>query len=139
MSEQRIDVIRSAMAAWARHDIDGVLEHVSPTIEWHYQVGSKPVLGRDRMRKMLEGLQQHQRESKWRLVRYAEADGFVMIEAVDDYTNPDGHRVRVPYMGVYEFDAMTITAWRDYVDLGLIMKAEAGEEPGEWLASLIEA
>lgn len=135
----RIDVVKAVMGAWARHDVDGLLAHISPDIVWHYQVGSRPVVGRDKMRKMLDRLKTHQLDSKWRLVRHAESDGVVFIEAIDDYTNPDGHRVQAPYMGVYEFDGPLITHWRDYVDLGVMMKGEAGEELPEWLVELVEA
>ena len=137
MSDGRIDVIKAVMGAWARHDIDELLGHIAEDIEWHYQVGSRPVIGRDNMRKMLMRLKDHQLDSKWRLVRHAESDDSVMIEAVDDYRNPDGHRVQAPYMGVYEFDGDKIVAWRDYVDLGLLMKGEAGEPLEEWLVPLV--
>lgn len=135
----RIEVVKAVMGAWRRHDIDELLSHMAPEVVWHYQVGSRPVEGVDNMRKVLDKLQHHQRESRWRLVRYAESDDAVLIEGVDDFVNPDGHRVRAPYMGVYEFDGATITAWRDYVDLGLMMKAGAGEPLDEWLLPLVEA
>lgn len=140
MTNTKITIIEAALAAWGRHDIDELLAHVSDDIEWHYQVGSKPVVGRAKMRKLLERLKDHQLDSQWRLVRHAEAaDGSVLIEAVDDYRNPAGHRVQVPYMGVYEFDGAKIVAWRDYVDLGLMTAAEHGEPTPEWLAALITA
>ncbi len=138
MADGRIDVIKTVMGAWARHDIEELLTHIDEDIEWHYQVGSRPINGRDKMRKMLTGLKDHQLDSRWRLVRFATADDSVMIEAIDDYRNPDGHRVQVPYMGVYEFDGMRIKAWRDYVDLGVMMKCEAGEPLPEWLQTLVD-
>lgn len=139
MNDERIDVVKAVMGAWASHDIDELLTHISPDIVWHYQVGSRPVVGIEKMHKMLDRLKDHQLDSQWRLTRHAESDGVVFIEAVDDYRNPDGHRVQAPYMGVYEFDdEMKITQWRDYVDLGLMMKGEAGEELPEWLIDLVE-
>ncbi len=137
MSDKKIDVVKAAMGAWGRHDIDELLTHIHPDIEWHYQVGSRPVNGLDGMRKMLERLKDHQLNSRWRVVRHAETDDTVFIEAVDDYTNPAGSRVQAPYMGVYEFEGMLIKAWRDYVDLGLIMKGESGEELPPWLEELV--
>ncbi len=138
MATGRVSVVEAVMAAWARHDIDELLTHISPDIEWHYQVGSRPILGRDDMAKMLDRLKAHQLDSKWRLVRHAESGDCVFIEAVDDYRNPDGHRVQAPYMGVYEFEGPLISAWRDYVDMGIMMKGEAGEELPEWLAALVD-
>lgn len=138
MTENRVEVVEQAMAAWARHDIDEVLRHVADNIEWHYHVGSRPVVGRDGMRKLLENLKDHQLDSRWRLVRHAEAGDTVFIEAVDDFRNPDGHRVQVPYAGVYQFDGRLITHWRDYLDMGTMMKREAGEDQPDWLAALTE-
>ncbi len=137
MAEARIDLVKAAMAAWGRHDVDEVLARVSPDIVWHYQVGSRPVHGREAMGKVLNRLKDHQLDSRWRVTRHAETDNTLFIEAVEDYRNPDGHRVRAPYMGVYEFDGDLISGWRDYVDMGLLMKSEAGEQPPEWLESLI--
>lgn len=136
--QTKVEVVTSAMAAWAANDVEGMLRHVTPDIEWHYQVGSKPVHGIDGMRKLLGRLKDHQLNSQWRLVRHAENGDTLMIEAVDDYTNPDGHRVRVPYMGVYEFHGPLIRAWRDYLDLGVMMNQEAGEAPAPWLVPLVE-
>ena len=138
MTTGRVTVVEAVMAAWARHDIDEILTHISPDIEWHYQVGSRPIRGRDNMREMLERLESHQLDSKWRLVRHGESENCVFIEAVDDYRNPDGHRVQAPYMGVYEFDGQKITAWRDYLDMGIMMKGEAGEALPEWLQGLVD-
>jgi limonene-1,2-epoxide hydrolase len=135
----KVGVVRAAMSAWAKHDIDGVLAHVHPDIEWHYQVGSRPAIGVEAMRGILDRLKDHQLDSRWKLTGWAENGDTLFIEGVDDYRNPDGHRVQAPYAGVYRFDGALITHWRDYVDLGLMMKGEAGEPLPEWLVPLIEA
>jgi limonene-1,2-epoxide hydrolase len=135
----QVDVVAAVMGAWGRHDIDGLLVHISPDIEWHYQVGSRPVKGIDAMRKMLDRLKDHQLNSKWRLTNWASNGDLLFIEGVDDYENPTGQRVRAPYAGVYRFDGDLIVEWRDYVDLGLMMKGESGEPLAEWLEPLIDA
>ncbi|MDG2111397.1 MAG: limonene-1,2-epoxide hydrolase family protein [Actinomycetota bacterium] len=135
----RIDIVKAIMGAWRGHDIDGVLGHMAPDVVWHYHVGSRPVEGVDNMAKVLGKLQHQQLDSHWRLVRHAESGDAVLIEGVDDFVNPDGHRVRAPYMGVYEFDGRLVTAWRDYVDLGLMMKGGAGEPLDDWLVALVKA
>lgn len=127
------------MGAWGQHDVAGLLKHISPDIEWHYQVGSRPVVGIEAMEKMLNRLKDHQLNSKWRLTGWAKNGDMLFIEAVDDYENPTGQRVRAPYAGVYRFDGMLISEWRDYVDLGLMMKGESGEALPEWLEPLVNA
>ncbi|MEM7321797.1 MAG: nuclear transport factor 2 family protein [Actinomycetota bacterium] len=137
--QRRVDVVAAVMGAWGDKDIDRLLSHISPDIVWHYQVGSRPVTGLDGMRKMLDRLKDHQLDSKWRLAKWAANGDMLFIEAVDDYTNPTGHRVRAPYAGVYRFDGDLIIEWRDYVDLGLLMKGEEGQPLDEWLEPLIDA
>ena len=137
MGNNRIDVVVKAMQAWGQHDIDGVINCVTDDIEWHYHVGSRPVKGVATMRKMLERLQSHQTDLDWRLKTFAETDNGVLIEAVDAYTSAEGHRVQVPYMGSYEFEGSRISAWRDYVDMGLMTRAQAGEPLDEWIEALV--
>lgn len=147
LTQQPVDhsllaIVETVMEAWGRHDLDGVLAPMSDDIEWHYHVGSRPVVGKEAMRKVLEKLAAHQLDSAWRVIRHAtrpEPDGRValFVEAVDDYRSPDDRRVVVPYAGVYEFDGETVVAWRDYVDLGLMQRAQAGEDLGPWVAALV--
>ena len=136
---RRIDVVAGVMAAWGRHDIDGVIAHMADDVEWHYQVGSPPVTGKEHMRKVLDKLQHHQQDSTWRLTRWAEQGDHLMVEAVDDFTAPTGNRVQVPYMGAYDFEGDLIRGWRDYVDLGLMARATEGEDLGDWVQALVDA
>lgn len=138
MPETRIDIVRAIFEAFGRHDIDGVLDHIAPDIVWHYHVGTRPVIGRENMARVLTKLGQHQRDSRWRPIRWAESGNSLLLEGVEDYLNPDGRRVQAPYMGVYEFDGKLVTAWRDYVDLALLLKSDAGEPMDEWVQTLVD-
>lgn len=137
-----LETVNAIMEAWSRSDVEGVLAHVTDDIEWHYQVGSRPVVGRDTMAKLLNKLAGHQLDSAWRIIRHAareEANGrtALFVEAIDDYRNPDGHRVQVPYAGVYELVDGKVAAWRDYVDMGLMSRAEIGEALPAWIEALV--
>lgn len=138
----RIDIVRSVMGAWAAHDVDGVIAHMHPDIEWHYHVGSEPVRGTGAMVEFLSNLAGHQLDLEWKLIRAAETDDAVLLEGTDDYRNPQGVRVQVPYMGVYEFtDAdhpTLVTHWRDYLDMRIMLRAEKGEGIADWLVPLVD-
>jgi len=136
---QQVETVAAVMGAWGRKDLDALLSHISPDIIWHYQVGSRPVIGIEAMTKMLNRLKDHQLHSKWRLTNWASNGDLLFIEAVEDYQNPSGNRVQAPYTGVYRFDGDLISEWRDYVDLGLIMNGESGEAVPDWLGPLIDA
>ena len=138
--DTRIGIVTTVLEAFGRQDLDSVLAHIAPDIEWHYHVGTQPVVGRDTMAKVLAKLGAHQRDSRWRAIRWAETGNTLLIEGVEDYLNPDDRRAQVPYMGAYEFDEDNrIVAWRDYFDLALLMKSDRGEPMDAWVAALIEA
>ena len=139
MGRERIDVVAEVMEAWGRHDIDTVLANVTEDVEWHYLVGARPVRGREHMRNLLQRLTAVQRDATWRVTNHAETERGLLVEGVDDFTGPDGNRVRVPYMGAYEFEGDLISGWRDYVDEGMMARAMAGEQLGKWIDELIAA
>ncbi len=139
MARTKIEVVQELFRAWGRHDVDTIIGLMAADVEWHYHVGSPPVNGVDAMRKVLDRLKNHQIDSTWRLTRHAETGNALLVEGVDDFESAAGHRVQVPYMGVYEFDGEAITSWRDYVDLGLLTAAQAGEALGDHLRPLIDA
>ncbi len=140
MDQSKISIVTACLDAFGRKDVDEAMVHIAPDIEWHYHVGTRPVIGRDNMRKVLTKLGQHQLDSKWRAVRWAETGDTLLIEGVEDYLNPDDRRAQVPYMGAYGFDAGNrITGWRDYFDLDLLMRSERGEPMEAWVQALVDA
>jgi limonene-1,2-epoxide hydrolase len=140
MDESKINIVTACLEAFGRKDIDGAMSHIAPDIEWHYHVGTRPVAGRENMRKVLTKLGQHQLDSRWRAIRWAEVGDTLMIEGVEDYLTAEDRRAQVPYMGAYDFDADNlIIAWRDYFDLDLLMKSERGEPMEVWVQSLVDA
>ena len=138
MSE-RIDIITGLMAAWGRHDVEGVLEPMAEDVLWHYHVGSKPVRGRESMGRFLSRLAQHQQQLDWKMVQAAENADSVLVEGTDDYVNPGGNHVQAPYMGVFEFTADNqIVGWRDYVDMATMQIGERGESLPDFLQELVD-
>lgn len=104
-------------------------------------MGSRPIVGVDGVRKTLDRLARHQLDVASQIVQAAESESAVMVEGTDDYRNPTGVHVRVPYMGVFQFGdpaSNRVTAWRDYVDLSLMKAAEAAEPQDPWVTALVE-
>lgn len=141
MASPRLDVVLQIVSAWRTHDIDTVMSHLADDVEWHYHVGSRPIIGVEGVRKTLARLASHQLDVGWQIVRAAESEDAIMVEGTDDYRNPTGVHVRVPYMGVFQFSdpaSDRVTAWRDYVDLSLMKAAEAAEPQDPWVTALVE-
>lgn len=132
-----IDTIHQIIDAWTAGDLDRVLACLDDDITYHYHVGSRPLVGHARVRRFMETFGAGQTDISWRITRHLEAGDVVMVEGVDDYADAEGRRIRVPYMGVFEFRDGKVAAWRDYLDLGLVSAMRSGEPTPEWLEPLI--
>ena len=51
--------------------------------------------------------------------------------------NGEGHRVRNPYVSVYEFEGDEIRRWRDDVDQATLQAIEGGAPLSEWILPLV--
>ena len=134
---KHIDVVNSLIDTWKTLDIEGVLDHLTDDIEYHYIVGERPLIGKAWVRRFLQKFGAGQKDIRWRIVNYASNGDKLLVEGVDDYIDATGVRVRTPYMGSFEFRDGKICRWRDYVDTGLIKQAKSGSEFPEWLETLI--
>lgn len=132
-----IEVVEGLIAAWAKQNVQGVLDLVTEDVEYHYHVGSRPLRGRERVQRFLEKFGVGQHEIRWRIVNHAQNGDVLLVEGVDDYVDADGHRHRTPYMGAFEFRAGKICKWRDYLDLGFVEKMKAGEPMPPWIEELV--
>ena len=129
-------VLDRLIAAWRHHDIDAVVAEMTDDIVWHYHVGSKPARGKDAARKILGLLAKRQLNIGWKIFSHAESGNRLYVEGADVYDTPNGVSIKMPYMGILEFNGEKICAWRDYVDSGIVNKLEAGEQPADYLVEL---
>ena len=132
-----IEIIEGLIEDWKRGDVDAVLARLHEDVVYHYHVGTRPLVGRTWVRRFLERFGHGQTDIRWRIVHHAQNGNVLLVEGVDDYVNAEGKRIRTPYMGAFEFEDGLIRRWRDYLDLGLAAKCEAGEALPEWLEALV--
>lgn len=132
-----IDTVHRIIAAWKRGNIETVLDAVCEDVVYHYHVGSRPLEGREAIRRFLEKFGARQTEIAWSITRHSETGDLLMVEGVDDYVNAEGVRIRTPYAGVFEFRDGRIWRWRDYVDSAAIAAARAGEPVPPWVEPLL--
>ena len=126
---RRIEQFQSVIDNWKRKDIDAVLASMSEGIVWHFAAAAEPPLvGKTAARKFLVRFGADIAEIRWRIIHHAETENRLFVEGVDEYVTPAGVTISAPYAGVIEFDGDFISAWRDYVDVG-VMRAQRNGEP----------
>ncbi len=133
----QLAAVETIISSWRNHDIEPVLAQLHDDVEFTFAIGQRPAVGKDRVRMMLEFLQGHQSNVKWRTVNSAQNGNVVFSEGIDDYVNGDGHHIQTPHVTVFEFDGDKITRWRDYYDQRQLERAEAGEPISEWTQPLV--
>ena len=117
MSE-KMNTIRALMKANLAGDQETFLSYLTDDIEYHYHVGSRPLLGKEWVQKFLRKYKEICADPEWRIDRHAETDDCLFVEGYEEYTDlRTGDRIAHPYMGIFEFRNGKIAKWRDYFEM----------------------
>lgn len=113
------DTVTEFCAAWARLDIDELLEFFTPDAVYH-NIPVDPVVGTDAIRAMVSMFTAGVEGIEFRLVHLATNGNVVMTERVDVFSLPT-KQISLPVMGTFEIVDGRIAAWRDYFDMNQYM------------------
>jgi ketosteroid isomerase-like protein len=134
----QIQTLLAFIAAWKARDIEAALALMHEDIVWHFAAAiAPPARGKAKARRFMESMAMQVREVRWRIFDYAERDGRLFVEGVDEYVSAEGRLVSAPYAGVVEFRDGLIIGLREYFDLGVINAAKAGEPQSEHVRALL--
>lgn len=134
-----IKTVERIIASWKAGDIPAVLDCLCEDVVYHYHVGSKPLRGREAVGRFLERFGADQSEIRWQIMHSSQSGERLFVEGIDDYVAGDGTRIRLPYSGVFEFEGGKVKGWRDYIDLGLVERARAGNANPEWIDEIMQS
>jgi limonene-1,2-epoxide hydrolase len=117
-SDRKLEVLAALQLANRRKDKAAVLELVTADVEYHYHVGSKPLIGREKIGKFLDYHWGHTTDAVWTIQTHAVTGDKLLVEGTEELTDTHtGQRVHTPYMGIFEFRDGLIARWRDYFQL----------------------
>ena len=134
----KLGVVKDIIASWNRHDVEAVAAHVTDDIVYHATSGYRPAAsGKVAFRALLQQMSPVIKTSDWRLFDYAETGNRLFVEGVDDFVNTAGHRVVIPYAGVFEFRGPLINNWREYYDGRISGEMKAGAPLTDEIRALI--
>ncbi len=112
------DVLKAIMQANLDKDTEAFLAHLTDDVEYHYHMTSRPLLGKEWVRRFMEKYRNVTADSVWRIERTAEGSDFLMVEGYEEYTDTrSGKRIAHPYMGILEFRGDKVAKWRDYFEM----------------------
>lgn len=123
-----LDAVQRYIDAMKAKDLEATLDAFCDDCIYHLHVGTRPFVGKEHMRKRINMLWPHQVASRWRIVNYVEDDEKIIFEGIDEYDQPDGVTVRMPYMGIYQIKDGKIWRGRDYFDMPGYLGMTKGEK-----------
>lgn len=114
----KMDTVAAVMQANVDQDDEKFLSYLTDDIVYHYHVGSRPLEGKEWVRKFLNKYREITADVKWEVKRYAETDNELFVEGYEEYLDTRTNEVIAhPYMGIFEFRDGKISAWRDYFEM----------------------
>lgn len=113
-----VELVKSLQGAADRRDRAALLAMVTPDLEYHYHVGSKPVKGPEGLGRFLDSYWSRFKDGVWEITSFAQDGDKLLMEGWEELTEiATGQRVKNLYMGVMEFRDGKIARWRDYFQL----------------------
>lgn len=113
-----IETVKQLQSAADRRDRAAILAMVTPDLEYHYHVGSKPVKGPEGLGRFLDSYWSRYKDGVWQITSFAQDGDKLLMEGWEELTEiATGQRVKNLYMGVMEFRDGKIAGWRDYFQL----------------------
>ena len=113
----KIEAVHAVMEAMRQRDIEGFLDHLTDDIEYHFHVGTRPLLGKAWVRRFLNKYDERNTDVVWTISTFAETGDKLLVEGLEAYVDASGETVKHPYMGIFEFRDGKICAWRDYFQM----------------------
>jgi limonene-1,2-epoxide hydrolase len=116
MSTQAESIVSDFCHAWSRLNLDQIMDFFTDDAVYH-NIPMKPAVGKEAIRKTIEGLLKGTTWLEFKILHSASNDGVVFNERVDSF-EVKGKRMSIPVTGVFETAPNgKIKAWRDYFDL----------------------
>jgi limonene-1,2-epoxide hydrolase len=110
------DIVRTLIDAWERRSIDDILATMTPDVRY-VNVGMGEMVGHEAVRTGLAAFLAVSTKVHWTVHHIAETPGGVVLTERTDVFEMGPKTVAIPVMGVFEFEAGKISAWRDYFDV----------------------
>jgi limonene-1,2-epoxide hydrolase len=116
MPTQPETVVKNFCDAWARLNIDQVMDFFTEDAEYH-NIPLPKATGKAAIRKTIEGLLRGTTWLEFKVLNTATAGNIVLNERVDSF-EVKGKRMSLPVAGVFETTPDgKIKGWRDYFDM----------------------
>ena len=121
MSTEAESVVREFCKAWARLNIDQVMDFFTDDAVYH-NIPLEPARGKAAIRGVINTFLPMAKSLHFKVLKSASSGNVVFNERVDVFDLGNGKTISLPVAGVFEVTGSKITAWRDYFDMAMYTK-----------------
>ena len=112
---------RAAQQAIITQDDEAFLDLLTDDVEYHYHVGTRPLIGKEWVQKFLIKYREVTSDAKWVIHNHAENGNVLFTEGVEEYFDLRSQMtISHPYAGVIEFRDGKILRWKDYFEMNSV-------------------
>lgn len=112
-----VAAVHRLMDSYRRGSVEEFLDCFTEDLEYHYHMGSRPVLGKAKMRKFLDNYGRAYEQRVWRLDAWAGNGDLLLVEGYEElFDRKHDRTIKQPFMQAYEFRGDKIAKLRDYYE-----------------------
>ena len=116
---------RAAQQAIITRDDEAFLDLLTDDVEYHYHVGTRPLIGKEWVQKFLIKYREVTSDAQWVIHNHAENGNVLFTEGIEEYFDVRSQKtISHPYAGVIEFRDGKIVKWKDYFEMNSIRDSE---------------
>ena len=116
---------RAAQQAIVMRDDEAFLDLLTDDVEYHYHVGTRPLIGKEWVQKFLIKYREVTSDAHWVIHNHAENGNILFTEGVEEYFDVRSQMtISHPYAGVIEFRNGKIVKWKDYFEMNSVGASE---------------
>ena len=116
---------RAAQQAIITQDDEAFLDLLTDDVEYHYHVGTRPLIGKEWVQKFLIKYREVTSDAQWVIHNHAENGNVLFTEGIEEYFDVRSQMtISHPYAGVIEFRDGKIVKWKDYFEMNSVRDSE---------------
>lgn len=128
---EHLSIVNRLMDHYRNGRTEQFVECFTDDLEYYFHMGSKPVIGKEKLRKFLRNYGGAYQQRVWRLDASASDGDLLLVEGYEElYDRQYDRIIEQPFMQAYEFRGDKIAKMRDYYEPARLRPPESAVQSG---------
>lgn len=128
---EHVAAVNRLMEHYRHGRTEEFVECFTDDLEYYWHMGSKPVVGKEKLRKFLRNYGGAYKQREWRLDAWASSGDLLLVEGYEElYDHKYDRVIQQPFMQAYEFRDGKVAKMRDYYEPSKLAPPQAATQSG---------